>query len=148
VVVRWDLAPIQHALSAGLLPVIYGDVIFDEARGGTILSTEELFFHLAPNLRPERILIAGREAGVWADFPARTNLAAVVDRPSFELLGAGVGAAEAADVTGGMGEKVRLMLDLCDRIAGLQARIFSGEAPDGVARALCGEPLGTLIRGK
>jgi len=42
-VVSWDLSPIQSALQAGLLPVVYGDVVFDTLRGGTILSTEDLF---------------------------------------------------------------------------------------------------------
>ena len=42
------------ALEAGLLPVIYGDVVFDRQPGGTILSTEDLFTHLVPRLRPAR----------------------------------------------------------------------------------------------
>lgn len=55
------------ALANGILPVVYGDVVFDEVRGGTILSTEDLFQHLAHQLHPERVLLAGLEAGVWAD---------------------------------------------------------------------------------
>jgi isopentenyl phosphate kinase len=70
-VARWDLTPLRSALAVGLLPVIYGDVIFDEARGGTILSTEDLFAHLTRELRPSRILLAGLEEGVWEDFPGR-----------------------------------------------------------------------------
>ena len=53
----WDHYPLQSALSNGLLPVIHGDVVFDEVRGGTILSTEDLFVHLARQLNPERISI-------------------------------------------------------------------------------------------
>ncbi len=40
----WNLAPITKALRSGLIPVVYGDVVFDQDLGGTILSTEELFF--------------------------------------------------------------------------------------------------------
>ena len=69
-----NLAPLKSALANKLLPVIHGDVVFDEARGGTILSTEDLFTHLAHQLHPKRILLAGLEAGVWEDFPARTHL--------------------------------------------------------------------------
>ena len=50
-VLIWDIFPIKSALSNGLLPVIHGDVVFDEVRGGTILSTEDLFIHLAAGLR-------------------------------------------------------------------------------------------------
>ena len=67
----WETTPIRMALSSGIVPVIFGDVVFDEVRGGTILSTEDLFTHLARALNPERILLAGLEAAVWADFPAR-----------------------------------------------------------------------------
>ncbi len=51
-VTQWDTTPIQKALSAGLIPVVYGDVIFDQVLGGTILSTEELFYHLAQIFSP------------------------------------------------------------------------------------------------
>ena len=58
---HWDTGPVKAALDAGLIPVIYGDVIFDLQRGGTILSTEDLFDHLARELNPKRILLAGSE---------------------------------------------------------------------------------------
>lgn len=143
---RWDLEPLQRALSAGLLPVIHGDVVFDRARGGTILSTEELFAHLAHALRPQQILVAGLEAGVWADFPARTRLVEQIEPGAFAGIRTGVGPAVGADVTGGMAEKVRLLVGLCAELPGLTARIFSGEEPGNLLRALRGEAPGTLIR--
>jgi isopentenyl phosphate kinase len=51
-VYSWDLAPLQAALQARLLPVVYGDTVFDRLRGGTILSTEDLFDYLAVQLHP------------------------------------------------------------------------------------------------
>lgn len=143
---RWDLEPLQQALTAGLLPVIHGDVVFDRARGGTILSTEELFAHLAHLLRPQQILVAGLETGVWADFPARTRLVEQIEPGAFAGI-RGVGPAVGADVTGGMAEKVRLLVELCAGLPGLTARIFSGEQPGNLLRALRGESVGTLIRG-
>jgi isopentenyl phosphate kinase len=61
----WNLAPLFSALQAGLLPVIYGDVIFDQRRGGTILSTEDLFEYLAPQLHPQRLLLAGLSGKIF-----------------------------------------------------------------------------------
>ncbi len=121
----WDLAPLRAALDAGLLPVIYGDVIFDEVRGGTILSTEDLFAHLALELHPRRILLAGLEAGVWEDFPARTRLIARLDRQTYESLREGIGGSASVDVTGGMAAKVGQMFDLIRQVPGLTACIFS-----------------------
>ena len=145
---RWDLNPLKSALSAGLVPVVYGDVVFDEARGGTILSTEDLFEHLARELRPARILLAGLEGAVWADFPERAIRVEKITPASFNEVRAGVGQSHGADVTGGMESKVRQMLDLAVEIPGLTAQIFSGEKPGNLQKALGGENLGTLICGR
>ena len=144
-VARWDLEPLNRALAAGLLPVVYGDVIFDEVRGGTSLSTEDLFEHLAVELQPRRILLAGLEQAVWADFPANTQRIERITAASFESQRASVGGSHGADVTGGMQSKVQQMLDLAEKIPGLQAQIFSGEIPGNLSRALQGENLGTIV---
>ncbi len=41
-IVEWNLEPIRAALRVGIVPVVHGDVAFDQVRGGTILSTEDL----------------------------------------------------------------------------------------------------------
>ncbi len=142
----WDLTPLKAALAARLIPVIYGDVVFDSARGGTILSTEDLFAYLARELRPQRILLAGLEAAVWADFPARKQRVETLTPASFEGIKSGVGASRSPDVTGGMESKVRQMLELTQELPGLTVQIFSGEQPGNIQKALAGENLGTLIR--
>jgi isopentenyl phosphate kinase len=142
---RWELGPLQMALKAGLLPVVYGDVVFDTQRGGTILSTEDLFDHLARLLRPKSILLAGIEAGVWADYPTCSQLLEEV-RPEFLRGGAkGLQASGFTDVTGGMRSKVLQSLDLVQAIPDLEVWIFSGLDPGSVYRALCGQRNGTLI---
>jgi len=141
----WDLTPLKSALQAGLVPVIYGDVIFDTVRGGTILSTEDLFIHLARHLRPNRILLAGLEGGVWADFPARTRLLNEIGPEVLEMNRSGFRNAAGADVTGGMLAKVEQMLTLVQELPSLQVYIFSGEAAGAVELALKGAPSGTVI---
>jgi len=141
----WDTYPLRSALSNGLVPVIHGDVVFDEIRGGTILSTETLFSHLARELKPARILLAGLEAGVWADFPARTHLIeSIIPGDSAHGLG-GLGEASGADVTGGMRSKVLDMLALVEQVPGLEGLIFSGESSETLGRALAGENPGTRL---
>jgi isopentenyl phosphate kinase len=144
-VAAWDLAPLKAALADGLLPVLHGDVVFDEVRGGTILSTEDLFAHLARQLHPERILLAGLEAGVWEDFPRRTNLVSEVTPQTFAQQAQGLGRSAAADVTGGMEAKVTVMLGLVEQVPGLEVLIFSGEETDNIRRALRGENPGTRL---
>lgn len=141
----WDLAPLQLALERGLVPVVYGDAVLDLERGGTILSTEDLFVHLAQVLRPGRILLAGREPGVWADFPKNTRLLDRITPQGWEEWRSAIGPSHAPDVTGGMAEKVRLMLDLAIQ-SNTQGFIFSGEDPQLVKKALLGEAVpGTWV---
>jgi isopentenyl phosphate kinase len=141
----WDTAPLEAALGHGLLPVVHGDVVFDATRGGTILSTEDLFDYLAPRLHPQRILLAGLEPGVWADFPACTRLMEQLTPTSLGQVAAGLSGALTADVTGGMQSKVQQALGWVQATPGLQALIFSGEQPGNVQGALLGERIGTLI---
>ena len=144
-VAQWDLSHIKNALDNGIIPVVHGDVIFDRAKGGTILSTEELFEHLAIELHPGRILLAGLEEGVWADFPERKHKVQKVTRASFEEIRQSIGKAAGADVTGGMESKVREMLELAEAVPGLTIQIFSGETPENLQKALSGEHLGTIV---
>lgn len=141
----WETTAIRMALAAGIVPVIYGDVAFDEIRGGTILSTEDLFSHLARALNPDRILLAGLESAVWEDFPARTRRIETITPNNFSEIKGGVGKAEGADVTGGMEAKVTQMLDLVKQNPELKIQIFSGGESGNISRALSGETLGTWV---
>jgi isopentenyl phosphate kinase len=141
----WETTSISMALAAGLVPVIYGDVTFDEIRGGTILSTEDLFGHLARALNPQRILLAGLEAAVWEDFPARTRKVEMITPGTFHKISEGIRKADGADVTGGMESKVTQMLELVQQNPELKIQIFSGTEPGNILRALTGETLGTWI---
>ncbi|MEA4908921.1 MAG: isopentenyl phosphate kinase [Anaerolineaceae bacterium] len=142
---QWHVTPIRRALQSGLIPVIYGDVIFDTQMGGTILSTEELFMHLARELAPQRILLAGNEPGVWADYPQRQRLVQTLTHQTYQHYSQNVGGSWAVDVTGGMAKKVESMLRICAEVPGLQALIFSGNQEQAVYRALLGESPGTII---
>ena len=125
----WETTPIRMVLSSRMVPVIFGDVVFDEIRGGTILSTEDLFMHLARALSPERILLAGLESAVWQDFPARTKKIEKITPDTFDQIRAGIGKSEGADVTGGMESKVKQMLELIENNHELTIQIFSGTEP-------------------
>ena len=141
----WETTSIRMALAAGIVPVIFGDVTYDEVLGGTILSTEDLFGHLARALNPERILLAGLESAVWEDFPARTRKIETITPQTFGEISGGVGKANGADVTGGMEAKVTQMLELVQQNPELKIQIFSGAEPSNITRALTGEMLGTMI---
>jgi isopentenyl phosphate kinase len=142
---EWPIEGLERALGAGLVPVVNGDVVFDTVRGGTILSTEDVFSALAFALSPRRILLAGIEAGVYADFPACLRPIEQITSASFAHVLQGISGSASVDVTGGMRQKVELMLHLTHQIPGLEALIFSGDIPGNVQNALAGRATGTRI---
>ncbi len=142
-----NILAIQNALEVHLLPVVHGDVAFDETLGGTILSTEDVFGFLAEHFPPTRILLAGIEAGVWEDFPARTKLVKQIQLADYEKMRAGISGSASTDVTGGMKAKVEEMLELIKKNKGLTVQIFSAEENGTLTRALKGENVGTLLSG-
>jgi isopentenyl phosphate kinase len=141
---EWDAHPIQMALDAGLVPLVNGDVVFDTARGGTILSTEDVFTALAGVLRPARVLMSGIEPGVWVDFPACTRVVEQITSASFASFDSGLSGSASVDVTGGMRQKVELML-LARQVEGLESFIFSGLESGLVRHVLSGGSAGTRI---
>jgi isopentenyl phosphate kinase len=144
-VIHHNVLTIRKSFDAGILPVVHGDVAFDETRGGTILSTEDVFTFLVDQFSPSRILLAGIEAGVWADFPARTRLVKQIQIEDYEKTQAGIGGSASTDVTGGMKAKVEEMLALIQKNHGLTVQIFSAEENGHLTRALNGENVGTLL---
>ncbi|MBL8046828.1 MAG: isopentenyl phosphate kinase family protein [Anaerolineales bacterium] len=141
VIEQMALAPLENALAHGLLPVVQGDVAVDLARGGTIVSTEDVFRYLAPRLQPARILLAGIERGVLTHWPDGEIIAELNEIPT-----AATGS-HAADVTGGMAAKIRETLAMVRAAPNCTALIFSGEEPELVKRALLGESVpGTVLR--
>ena len=141
--VELAIEPMERALDAGLLPLVQGDVAFDRSWGATIVSTEQVMGYLARQLRPGRVLLAGVEAGVYAQFPARGPVLELLRRR--DLPGLSMPGASGPDVTGGMDEKVSWALDLAAALPGAEVRIFSGAASGDVLAALKGGSPGTLV---
>ncbi|HQV29109.1 MAG TPA: isopentenyl phosphate kinase [Thermoflexales bacterium] len=144
--VHLDTRPLRAALAHGLVPLVMGDVAIDTVRGGTIVSTEEVFAWLAAELAPSRILLAGETDGVLAGYGSdHPRVIERITHVNWLELRAGVGASRGADVTGGMAAKVGDMLGLCQARPGLEAVIFSGLAPGAIERALLGGAPGTTV---
>ncbi len=140
------LGPVSSALNHGLVPLVYGDVAFDSVRGGTIISTEEIFAWLAARVRPKWILLASDVPGVVG---RNGQTVPVITPASWKELSNEVGSARGIDVTGGMHAKVRSMLDFLETSPGTRGvRIFSGLEPGNIERAICSplEALGTLVQ--
>jgi isopentenyl phosphate kinase len=146
-IVSFSYSQIRQALREGLLPLVYGDVAIDRVRGGTIISTEEILSHIAPELKPQIILLAGETEGVLSaggEVVPRIH-SANIDKIRHTLRGS-----RGTDVTGGMASKVEDMIKLATALPSIQIRIFSGMIDGAVKQCLTHSDvkLGTLITAK
>lgn len=141
----WDTVQIRSALIHGLVPVVYGDVIFDSIRGGTIFSTEEQFEFLATEFEPEKILLSGIEPGVWKDYPERKEIIPTITPATIGSVDKILNGSESPDITGGMQSKVHTMINLVEKRLCREVIIFSGMKPGLVAAVLSGQKAGTRL---
>ncbi len=142
--VKMSVTPIQSALQQRLIPLVYGDVCIDEKRGGTIISTEKIFFYLAKYLPVNQILLLGEVDGVYDQ---NGNTVSEITPANFAQIEAALGGSAGVDVTGGMETKVRDMLSLVELMPQMTIRIMDGTRPGLLEQTLLGSAKpGTLIR--
>jgi len=119
--------------------------VFDRTLGGIIFSTEELFIHLIKELEPDYILLAGKEPGVWGDYPNNKQILTEISPGNYDRINSSILGSDSIDVTGGMQKKVALMLEAIKIAPDLKIEIFSGEVPGNIYKALSGVRTGTSV---
>ena len=144
-IISWNLESLIMSIEKSILPVIYGDMVFDKSFGFSILSTEQLFSHLSFHIPPNRILLVGKEQGIWQDFPKKTTFVKEITPATFTDTLSFLGKSQSDDVTGGMLSKVSGMIEILNKNPDLEINVFSGTDPSSIYRALNGESLGTHI---
>ncbi|MER3407787.1 MAG: gamma-glutamyl kinase [Nitrososphaera sp.] len=143
----------------GVMPVTFGDVVHIGGRKYSILSGDSLMSILAGALRPSRIVFATNVDGIYRDMETKEIVPELhpgssssrrgaqkkegKQRPLFSKTDDGV-----ADVTGGMGRKVREAFKIAS--FGMDVMLVNGLVPERIARAVQdgrAEPC-TVIRGR
>lgn len=125
-IVSMGLEPIKQALEHGLIPLVYGDVAFDDVKGGTIASTETIFTYLVQHLDAVRVILVGEVPGVY---DSQQNVIPEITPSNVEEYRVFLGGSAGTDVTGGMLTKVSDMLALVTQHAGLHVQIIDGSQP-------------------
>lgn len=140
--------PVVNFLNAGLLPVIYGDVISDEKKGFTIFSGEQVLNLLAGSLsklglNPKLVIEVGDTEGVYEGLTTKVTIPEI-NKDNFERVEALLGVSNNTDVTGGMAHKVKEAYDLAQ--AGIPTLLISAN-PGNLYKAILGQSvIGTWIR--
>ncbi|MGQ9788053.1 MAG: isopentenyl phosphate kinase [Candidatus Hadarchaeaceae archaeon] len=145
-----ELNPLRRMLALGLVPVLYGDVVFDVAKGISILSGDQMVSYLARKLDASRVIFGVDVNGVYTYCPKKNSQAELlrVITPSDMGAMASIGYGASGDVTGGMRAKVQELLELAK--FGIEAEIVNAARPNVLREALRGKRgLGTVVaRGK
>jgi isopentenyl phosphate kinase len=149
--IHLDTDPVLGALQKRLIPVVYGDVSFDRARGSAIVSTEQIFAHLSARLKPRRIILTGHVEGVFTGDPLRDPQARLlrdIRVSKFADVESMLTGSHGIDVTGGMLAKVRTMCRLIEAQPTLTVLFISGEREGQIKNALISTEVGegTLLR--
>ena len=149
-IVEFWSKPVQAALENNLIPLLFGDVAFDETRGGVIISTEEVLAALARDIAPQHLTLVGVVDGVYDADPLRNPQARPIPHISISQLhnlSAELGGSHGVDVTGGMAGKVQEMAELIRKIPDLKVHLLSGEIPMRLQEHLQDptQPLGTTL---
>ncbi|MDZ8052691.1 MAG: isopentenyl phosphate kinase [Aulosira sp. ZfuVER01] len=145
--IKIDFSAIENSLEAGLIPLVFGDVVFDKAIGGTILSTDTLLAELAKYFYTQekfkiRLINAGNYPGVYDQ---KGQVISHITHANYPQIKGFLGASKSVDVTGGMFKKVEEFLSISS--LGIDCWIIDGSIPGNLANAVLGKPsLGTLIR--
>lgn len=140
-IVEGPVKTVQQALHNGLVPLLYGDVVLDDMRGGTIASTEEIFEWLVPQLQPSRLVLAGEVDGIYTADPQLDPTATRISDVTPATLPAiqvGLGVSHGVDVTGGMVAKVAQAISMVRQQPGLEVIICSGLVAGNIQAALHG----------
>lgn len=130
------IEPIIKSLELGFIPVIYGDIIFDESRGFCIYSGEMSLNLLAINLKKNykklKIIYCGDTDGVY-DGRGRTIPKITPD--NFAGYKKGITGSKAVDVTGGMLHKVKESLKVAGKY-GIETTIINGNKKNNLKKAI------------
>lgn len=104
--IEFPTTQLETMLSQDFVPVVNGDVVVDGAQGGTILGGDQIVVTLSRALGARRVGLCSTVPGVLDDGTV------VPEIEDFTEVSSVVGESEATDVTGGMAEKIRQLLEL------------------------------------
>ncbi|MGC8586502.1 MAG: isopentenyl phosphate kinase [Candidatus Micrarchaeia archaeon] len=148
-IVSWNIDPIKKALENGFVPLVGGDILMDGAKGVHIASTEEIFAYLAPQLKPDKVIVAGDIDGIFDSDPKlnpNARLIRHIDSMNIDSALKGAGPSLKIDVTGGARTKLEFLYNISKSYSSTCYAI-NGNVPGRLRDALKGiDVIGTEIK--
>lgn len=145
----FNITNINKALEIGLIPILFGDVVFDDKLGITILSGDKIVPYLALQLQPQKIVMLTDVEGVYDDNPKKNSSAKLIKEINLENseLIQKISANASSGKTRVTGEMEKKLLELKPVVEkGIETWIISGLIKDNLLQKLQSDnSIGTKI---
>lgn len=132
-----DLEPFWRYLELGMVPMTFGDVVWDDARGMSICSGDQLMMALAKEFRPKKVIFVTDVDGVFSADPNNDKDAKLIRTVNKKVLDALPRTERNVDVTGSIFAKIQYMIEMADLTA--ECLVLNGKVPGRLEAALRGE---------
>jgi isopentenyl phosphate kinase len=132
------LNSLEGLMSLGIIPTVYGDIVYDEEKGCKIFSTEDVFEILIQefikkNYHVAKVIHLTTVAGV---LDGKGNVISRISKENFEEVKQHLYKTEGYDVTGGMLHKIQTALSYAEK--NIQTQIIHG---DNLSKILLAEDI-------
>jgi len=131
-----DLEPFWRYLELGMVPMTFGDVVWDEKRGLSICSGDQLMMALAREFHPKKVLFVTDVDGVFSADPNSDPKAKLIKMVDKEVLSTLPRTERNVDVTGSIFAKIQYMIDMADLTE--ECLVLNGKVPGRLEAALSG----------
>ncbi len=139
-----DVEVIKKLLELRFIPVLFGDVSVDLAKGIEILSGDQIIAYLAKMFRPEKVVFLMDVDGIYEGSPGEGSIIQDLRAGDIEpLLGRLKCTAGGTDVTGGICNK---LLKAREIVEYSEVWFVNGRAPGRLRGAIMGQGYGTRLR--
>jgi isopentenyl phosphate kinase len=140
-------SPILKMLDLAITPVLYGDAVFDETQGFSILSGDQILAYLAIHFPSERVIMCVDVDGLYTNDPKLNSSAKLLPEISIDTLKISqltIGDSISDDVTGGMAGKIAELIPAIEK--GCEVNLINGLHVNRLFKALKGMDVkGTTI---
>lgn len=125
-VLRSFLDPIASALKLGLIPLLHGDIVFDQVEGFSVLSADAIASYLAQKFLTTRVLFGSDVDGIYNKDPKKSRNATLIseiNQTNYLHVAAELKKSSNFDASGGMYGKFAEAVRLARR--GCEVNIFN-----------------------
>ena len=139
-----DYSFFEKCLDNDLVPVSFGDVVLDKKLKFSICSGDLLILALAKHFKPEKVVFAVDEDGLYDKNPKINKDAEFIDKASFKDLEKFSAKLDShADVTGGMKGKIDAIKNISK--LGIDVILVNGNKDECLYKSLVGEEVKKTI---